>query len=247
MCIKYGPAVQLSEAAALRFVAEMTSVPVPKVYSAFQKDRSSYIIMDFIDGEVIGEGWDKRSEAEKASLFAQLKDMFEELHNIPHPRPGVLASSDMQSLYDKRLWKGSHGFGPFANESDFHMFLRCGVHIEDDMIKKETCTWVTDEQKEEMRQMVICFTHGDASSSNVMVKDGKVVALIDFELSGFYPEYWEYTTAMNVNRFDGFWKEEVPKFLKQYPEELQMEELRRKHFGPGGFQGRYPWDILGCV
>jgi len=55
----------------------------------------------------------------------------------------------------------------------------------------------------------ICFTHGDASSLNVLVKKGKVVALIDFELSGWYPEYWEYTSAVNVKRRDGFWEAEI--------------------------------------
>lgn len=79
------------------------------------------------------------------------------------------------------------------------------------------------------------------------MKDGRVAALIDFELSGFYPEYWEYTTAMNVNRFDGFWKAEIPKFLKEFPDELEMERLRRKHFGAYGFRSHIPWDSLGCV
>ena len=74
-----------------------------------------------------------------------------------------------------------------------------------------------------------------------MVKDGKVVALIDFELSGFYPEYWEYTTAMNVNRNDGFWEAEVPRFLKQFPRECEMERIRWKHFGPHGFRGKVAW------
>jgi hypothetical protein len=60
-------------------------------------------------------------------------------------------------------------------------------------------------------------------------------------MSGFYPECWEYTNAMNFNRFDGFWKEEVGKFLKAYSRELEMEELRRKHFGPRGFRRRHEW------
>jgi thiamine kinase-like enzyme len=87
----------------------------------------------------------------------------------------------------------------------------------------------------------ICFTHGDASSSNILVRNGRVVALIDFEMSGFYPEYWEYTTAMNVNRFDSFWKGETGKFSIAYPRELEMETLCRKYFGPGELQRRFKW------
>jgi Ser/Thr protein kinase RdoA (MazF antagonist) len=87
----------------------------------------------------------------------------------------------------------------------------------------------------------VVFTHGDANSSNIFVKDGKVVGIIDFEFAGFYPEYVEYTNAMNLGPDDAFWTEEVGKFLKPYPRELEMEKVRRKHFGPKGFRSRYMW------
>ncbi|KAF8854049.1 kinase-like protein, partial [Acephala macrosclerotiorum] len=238
--VKFGTTVQLSEAAALRYVSENSLIPVPQVYCAFRKDGVTYILMTRIDGEEIGLNWAKRSDGEKEQLVTQLKNIFEELRSMPHPRPGVIAAADMQALYDPRTWKGRLGFGPFANERDFTKFLRCGVHAEDDMLNKEFNSWVTDDERAEIGKMValqdskehaICFTHGDISSSNILVKDGKVVALLDFELAGFYPEYWEYTTAIDVNPYDGFWEFEIPKFLKEYPEELEMETLRKKHFG----------------
>ena len=52
-------------------------------------------------------------------------------------------------------------------------------------------------KEEERKHHKTVFTHGDVSGSNILVKGGKVVVLIDFEMAGFYPEYWEYTTAMN--------------------------------------------------
>ncbi|KAE8441990.1 hypothetical protein EG329_004116 [Mollisiaceae sp. DMI_Dod_QoI] len=250
ICIKYGPAVQLLEAAALRLVAQTTSIPVPKVYCAFRHRNRTYIVMELIDREEIGENWAKRSNVEKQALLDQLKGIFEELRNIPHPRPGILAAADIQALYDPRAAKGELGFGPFGKESDFNNFLRGGMQADDDMLNKERCPWVTDEERAEMSKLIslhesshhrVCFTHGDVSSSNILVKGAKVVGLIDFELSGFYPEYWEYTTAMNVNKFDGFWKDEIPKFLKEYPRELEMETLRRRHFGACGFRNIYPW------
>ncbi|KAF2704894.1 hypothetical protein K504DRAFT_537480 [Pleomassaria siparia CBS 279.74] len=38
----------------------------------------------------------------------------------------------------------------------------------------------------------IVLTHGDLNQANIMVKHGKIVSLIDWEFSGWYPEYWEY-------------------------------------------------------
>ena len=33
--------------------------------------------------------------------------------------------------------------------------------------------------------------HGDFSPNNILVKDGKVVAILDWEMLGWYPEFWE--------------------------------------------------------
>ncbi|TVY67526.1 hypothetical protein LSUE1_G010020 [Lachnellula suecica] len=252
LCVKFGSRVQLSEAWTLEFLRKHTSIPVPKVYCAFEGIKGrKYILMEHIDGEPIGDKWAEKSEAEKESLIAQLKAIFEELRNIKHPRPGILAGVDMQALFDPRCWKGYLGFGPFAKESDFNHYLHCGMKPTSIFFSEKEVPWVTNEERAEVRKLLemqeskqhkICFTHGDANSSNILVKNGKIVALIDFEVSGWYPEYWEYTTAMNVNRYDGFWKAVIPKFLAEYPEELEMEALRRKHFGAMGFRGSIPME-----
>lgn len=37
--------------------------------------------------------------------------------------------------------------------------------------------------------------------------------------------------AYNVNPYNGFWKDEIGKFLEEYPEAAEMEQLRQKYFG----------------
>ena len=39
------------------------------------------------------------------------------------------------------------------------------------------------------------FTHCDLNPCNILARKGKVVGLIDWEFSGWYPDYWEYTSA----------------------------------------------------
>jgi aminoglycoside phosphotransferase len=241
-CIKYGTGVQLAEAAALRLVAEKTSVPVPKVHCAFRKGKLTYIVMEKIEGEEIGKDWATRPANERESLLRELKEYFEQLRNIQHPQPGTITAADGQSLYDHRVLNGNLGFGPFLTEKDFNLFLRDGVTPNSSLLD-EAKSVLEPEERIALKKLVdmheekshsICFTHGDASSSNVLVRNGSVAALIDFELSGFYPEYWEYTTAMKVNSSDGFWKQEVGNFLAPYPREWEMEQLRLKFFGRDG-------------
>jgi RIO-like serine/threonine protein kinase len=43
------------------------------------------------------------------------------------------------------------------------------------------------------------FIHGDLSSLNIIVRGDTIVGLIDWQTAGWYPSYWEYTTASPVN------------------------------------------------
>jgi aminoglycoside phosphotransferase len=233
ICVKYGNTVNLSEAAALHYISANTSIPVPKLHYAFESNGMSYIVMERIQGNSIGKGWSSRPQAEQAELLRQLKGYIDELRALPHPRPGTIAAADWGCLYDHRLYNGHSGYGPFSQEEEFNMFLRNGTdtqHIEaipDD--RRSAVQQVIEFQQQNTHK--VCFTHGDLSSSNVLVRDGKVVGIIDFEMSGWLPEYWEYTTAMNVNVYDEFWKSQVERFLEVYPRELEIEELRRRTFG----------------
>ncbi|TVY85565.1 hypothetical protein LSUE1_G000105 [Lachnellula suecica] len=253
LAIKYGAGRNIIEAVNLRLVASETSIRVPKVYSAFMHEREPYILMELIDGVSLRDGWSVCTNDEKDYIILQLKGIFEELRNIPHPMPGAIAAGDMQTLFDPRLRHGSYGFGPFANEEDFNNFILCGVH-EDSPILTNPETSLDTQTKSEIKEVItrqkmvnhghkVCFTHGDVNPGNILIKGGKVVALIDFELAGFYPEYWEYVNAIIVMSHDEFWVTEVGQCLTPYPEEFYFEILRRmKHFSRRGLYRVYPWE-----
>ena len=238
--VKFGRTVHLAEASALRLVAASTSVPVPKVYCAFHDEKSgkSYIVMERIDGEMLGEKWGRMPEREREGISEQLKDMWEELRGIVNFKPGAVCAADGGTLHDHRIWGagGVKGMGPFKTEEEFNIFLRNGIesteNMEDRAKKRDVEMLIEMHKEHEGRHLKTVFTHGDVSVSNVLVKGGKVVGVIDFEMAGFYPEYWEYTTAMNSNYIKG-WREEISKFLTPYPRESDMDDLWRKVFCDG--------------
>ncbi|KAI9038535.1 aminoglycoside phosphotransferase family protein [Aspergillus affinis] len=81
------------------------------------------------------------------------------------------------------------------------------------------------------RDWPIMFTHGDLSSLNILVRGDDIVSIIDWETAGWYPSYWEYTTACQVNPQNSFWINEIDNFLTLMPDELEMERTRQKYFG----------------
>lgn len=40
------------------------------------------------------------------------------------------------------------------------------------------------------------FTHGGIASRNIIVRDGRIVALLDWEYAAWYPEYWDYVFTL---------------------------------------------------
>lgn len=55
------------------------------------------------------------------------------------------------------------------------------------------------------RKHTIVLTHGDFRPANIMVRDGRVAAILDWEMAGWYPEYWEFAKAFYLENFTTDW------------------------------------------
>ncbi|EKM75444.1 hypothetical protein AGABI1DRAFT_79892 [Agaricus bisporus var. burnettii JB137-S8] len=226
LCVKFGHFVQLSEASTLQFIAQHTSIPVPKVHCAFVHKDCTYILMDRIDGKMLLLDWRSRSAESKEKILQQLKEFVTELRSLPPPGPGI-SNVDGGPLFDFRF-PTSNAIGPFKTIHEFHLFLRNGIQ-----------EWRSDVYPEVNRMIALqdrpwpmpVFTHGDLSSLNILARGDTVVGIIDWETSGWFPSYWEHSMAWYVNPRNIFWQEEVEKFLESTPEDMEMEEIRLRLFG----------------
>ena len=228
--------VDSTEAATMEFLAaNAPGVPVPRVYCAFVHRGRAYIVMERIQGDSVYVEYKKlEREDDRARLIAQLKSIFEELRSLPPPSLNRVESCIGGSLFD---WRISHSkntrFGPFETIPRFHQWLRCDTSQEglkdwkedraniDSMIARhDTPVWPAP-----------VFTHGDLHPSNILAKDGRITGIIDWEFSGWYPSYWEYTSTYINNQMRTTWKSLLPTFLDPYPEDLRMEITRETWWG----------------
>jgi aminoglycoside phosphotransferase len=229
--VKTGPYVHLTEGATMQFIAKNTSIPVPKVYCSFVRKNRAYIVMERIPGDMIPTAWKKLSEESRQKVFDQLKHMIQEMRSLK-PLPGTEVESCVGgSLRDSRIPRTSPRFGPFKTVQDFHLWLREGLQPSQVEGRANDPVW------EEVRDMAAAqdnpwpppvFTHADLNPFNILVRGDRVVGLIDWELSGWYPHYWEYTSAWlsSVTRTE--WQGSIERFLEPFPQELKMEAIRQK-------------------
>lgn len=232
--LKTGCSVHLTEAVTMKYVAEHTSIPVPKVYCSFLHKKKAYIVMERITGEDLATVWKHLSKQSLQKIFAQLKDMIQELRNLEPPPGTGIESCVGGSLYDSRLPHGTPRFGPFKSTQEFHRWLRKNLEA------TQIGSHVTSEDADDIKAMIAkhdgpwpapVFTHCDLNPSNILISGDKIVGIIDWEFSGWYPPYWEYTSAWLGNLLRTEWQEILISLLDPYPEELDMEKTRHKWWG----------------
>ncbi|ATY61091.1 kinase-like domain [Cordyceps militaris] len=226
ICVKSSPFTSLAEASAMRLVAKHTTVPVPKVYSAFEHKGCVFIVMERIDGVMLARGWLRRTPESRNRILESIRSMILQIRQIPAPGHGV-SNVDGGPIYDGRL-PGPNFWGPFQTIHDFHRELRGGV---DEPAYDGTAIPefgpLIDFHNQQWSSPI--FTHGDLSSLNILARGDEVVGIIDWETAGWMPPYWEYTSAWHVNPQNQFWQQEVDRFLEPLPEALAMETIRRKY------------------
>ncbi|KAK6336334.1 hypothetical protein TWF696_001895 [Orbilia brochopaga] len=94
VAVKYGCGVDVKEAITMEFIAEHTSIPVPKVHAVYTygpfdrpefdivDEYDTYIFMDYIDGETLEKDWENQDSQAKSSIMADLKRCLEELRGL---------------------------------------------------------------------------------------------------------------------------------------------------------------------
>jgi tRNA A-37 threonylcarbamoyl transferase component Bud32 len=209
--------VRYTEAATMIFIAAHTTIPVPRVHDFFVNQRG-YLIMDFIDAPSLDTLWSSMTEDKKQSVLMQVQGYLRQLRQLVPPNPGYVEAVDGSSLFDPR--QSSDPFGPFSSVQAFHKFLGHDFVLTSENYEQfhelfERCA---------KRSYRTVFSHGDLAPRNILVKDGRVVGIIDWETAGWYPEYLEYARLKRSNLDAPEWEERLCKLMDPYLDEESAED-----------------------
>ena len=172
-----------NEALALSYIKEHTTIPVPQVISS-SWDR---VTMEYIEGQTLQQAWPVLTPTERSGILGQLRGYIKQLRALSGMYVGRLNGEG--ALVPSIITRSG---GPFQTVSEFQEWLATPRLRP----AKQSIYWhqITTQLGADYP---IVFTHSDITPRNILVRDGQIVAIVDGEMAGWYPEYWEYVWALH--------------------------------------------------
>jgi aminoglycoside phosphotransferase len=212
MYLKHGPEIHAERHAgefnALKLVRSQTSIPVPNPIDLLLSRTESFLVTSRIDGEPAGIAVDECTDEEMHRMAQDLRSWIAELHAIKMDTDSkyAIANATGGPCLDYRI--SADPVGPFHNEKEFSESLQLGI--------LPGLMHRTGHK--------IVFTHADLNMRNILVKDGRISGIVDWENAGWFPEYWEYTKCHFGVRLSKRWLKMIEAvFENKYEVELGIE------------------------
>ncbi|KAL2128921.1 hypothetical protein VTI74DRAFT_8468 [Chaetomium olivicolor] len=206
--MKWGSKVRRNEEAAMRLVQQHApSVPIPHLYTSWygpdqHGNRIGQLSMSFAPGKrldsVLNNAAKERVCRHIWSLIAQIRT----IPKPPHLKSFFCCNADGSPSWDPLLGGCAHPAPPLPSDAAVR------ERIFDEYVKCNGLSYADGKDLPNMlpRSDKSVFTHGDIAPRNILVdKDSRILALLDWENAGWYPDYWEYANLMKLSG-DSDWK-----------------------------------------
>ncbi|PGH11071.1 hypothetical protein AJ79_05113 [Helicocarpus griseus UAMH5409] len=190
LCLKRCRGNTENEANALRLIEKNTSINAPKLigYAVIDK-KSGFLLMTKLPGIPLSKVYYRTTYEEREKMAKNLADWISQLRRIPNKSGRLIANVSGGPITDHMSEPDQHR-GPYNSVEEFNDDLTQKVfNIQEHKSKQPIATLYR-------KKYDVCFTHSDLHNTNILVQNGQLSGLIDWENAGFKPEYWEFVRAM---------------------------------------------------
>ncbi|KAG5994876.1 hypothetical protein E4U52_000619 [Claviceps spartinae] len=203
----------------------MPDFPAPRPHGLVRLGIYCFLFTSHIPGMNLEDAWPELDCSQKQDISCQIDVLLAELRSFPVPEHACLGDVAGGACRDLRRAQR------VSTKS-----IKSVVEFEDFIFKGSqhaTPVYIGLLRGLMPLSNKIVFTHGDIRPANIMVRrdDGtwRVTAIIDWETSGFYPEYWDAVKSTNLltpsETFD--WYKYIPQSIspKRYPVPWLVDRL----------------------
>ncbi|AEO71913.1 a1b06420-3d77-47e5-895c-ec42ad4299af [Thermothielavioides terrestris] len=169
-------------------------VLAPKVQGVYdiitKKLLARAIVSELVRGVPLVDVWMELSDAQKSSIKDQLRTQLSKMRSCTQPFIGRVGRQHTRNIYDRLQQTYC---GPFDDEKQFDEW--CLARLTGGPLVRWKWKRVLERERRASSGRFV-LTHGDLTPRNILVQDGVITGIVDWEYSGFYPEYAEFAFAM---------------------------------------------------
>lgn len=192
-----GPKAKI-EVKTLKYLTTHTDIPVPKVLRDWvDRDGRYFVLNERIGGQTLEETWTSLSQSQKIDIADQVVKMRKQLRSVTS---SSIQCVDQSPCYPGLLFFDLEPRGPFHSDQELWDALALNLrHLPQQVLQNLK------------KRLPPCepyvLTHCDLNLGNIMVQDGKVVSILDWEYAAFFPIWYEYVSAsFGFTDMDAEWK-----------------------------------------
>lgn len=174
-----------------------------------EDDGRYFMLTKRIYGEPLNAVWPTMGLADKERIAEQTAEYLLQLRELHSPR---MQSLDGHPIYCAILFPNGYGVphGPLSSDDE----------LWGEMVK--SLEKVPEKARQRLRQRMpsaapFTFTQGDLTDVNIIIKDGNVAGILDWEASGYFPVWWEFTCAgIGLGKDDYEWKSLLRRYMPDH-------------------------------
>lgn len=207
LVVKCGGQHIIREAMAMMYIRQQTSIPVPMVHFCFQDGRISYLVMDRVKGRSLVTCLSEIPDRQLKNVVSQLACFIQQLRKLGSSKT---MGSWPSGPYDNVLFDPPP-LREFHDKQEFQAYwiYRLGTLM--------GLPEIPSALREIGEEHDIILAHGDLAPRNIMVDDGEITGIIDWDTLGWYPDFWELMMATKGSGLSSKWISELSLAFGQRP------------------------------
>lgn len=189
-------------------------IPAPRPCGLLKLSNFLVMFSSYVPGEDLEKVWPQLDSSQKQDISSQVDTLFSELRSLPRASDMPLGGVKGEGCKDTRR-SVRRSTTPIMTNKEFEDFIFTSERPPSSVYTQFIKSFIPSGDG-----LDYVFTHGDLRTANIRVakdKSGKwaVTGIIDWECSGFYPDYWEMLKITNtMNSFEkSDWYLYLPKSL----------------------------------
>ena len=151
-----------------------------------------------IQGQTLEQAWPSLSEAQKISIADQVAQVRKQLRS--NFTSTTIQTIDQGPCYPGLLFLDMKPYGPFHSDQELWDALAVAYNN----LPQDTFNNV---KKRFPKSEPFVLTHCDLNLDNIMIRDGEMVGILDWEYAAYLPVWYEYiSTSFAFTAMDVEWK-----------------------------------------